>query len=519
MAEKNCMVCGATNNENNMHCCECGALLSDEEVTVKVKKTSVHRSLPKNNVSFIIKNAMLFVLSILLLVFAFLPVYSVELDIGEFYGSSDIDGEIEFKISTVDAITFWFDSLQELDNEERMDSELYEEIRELQEDLVDDFKDRYEGEDVEKIKLTRKQEKLATSLMKGYLRFSLQSEDVKTAGYMTLGMIFSFIYLALSVVFFALCTTSFIRLLLGYKSWFAACLKITLWIPLSAVLLCFCVIPYTVDLNNSSYGHMGTTVIVSAIICFAFVIYLLIDKAVRTKSVNIAGIVKNAISLVCAVIVLFMIFAPVLTTKITTVFDGGNSEKTADISLNADCFAYLDKDEDADIFAGYSDRSEVHSAFLKFSEYTRREVSQGIADVYNYTYLARMLSSVFDFDLLSLFALTFYAFVALGLCAGAVAIQNAVYLCTGIKSRWITILFKILCVVCAFAILVVSIIFCLSVGFAADEFELTDNYTVKVAAAPIILLIFAVIVVCVPSNDRKVKYVVEKDETDITQDT
>ncbi len=510
MNDKKCIVCGATLDYSDGRCRSCGALIEKENPAVK--KSKCHKKLFENaKAAFIVKNALTLVLSLILLISAFLPIYNITLDISELTQNTISRGEIKIEITAIDAVVFWLDSFTALDAEELNDSELYEEIELLTEELTHNIYNS--AENTQKIKLTENQEKELSKILKKYMHLIMQSEETTTAGYMTSAVIMTFIHIGLCIALFVVALVGFVKLSLGKKALFFPCLRIMLFVPISAVLLCFNISSYG-GICRFRHGGLSAAIILSIVLPIIFAAYLLVDRLIHLKRASVSSIVKNTVSLVCSIVVIGMIFAPIISTEITHTFRESEKERTLAINIDNTYFTYIDKDNDSVLFDEISIEYATN-AFEEYSDYSRREITDGMADLYNVEFLTHLLSSVIEIDLLKLFTSINYFLMLVGIFAGSVAVQNLLYLSTGEKIRWLTVASKILCTVAAIAVLTVTILFLLLVSYTINEFTLI-GYAASISYGPIAMLIFALVTLCIPSKDNNSAIaIVESEEKDL----
>ncbi len=519
MEHKTCKICGALLGEGENKCKICGNLIDDEIVIIKKKQRRFRKNtvaLKDKKISFLIRNALLVLLSAIMLVFAFLPIFKLDIDLEETIG---IEDDFSFKITPINAIIFYIDSLYNLDDDELYDSNIGEKAEEYQAKLTEEIKEiveKTDKEDLDDIKLTASQKKLLQKSVYYSARMSLRSENEPSRGYMLASMIFSILYIAFATALFALSIINLILVLLKRRSLFGVALYFLYALIPIIIADYFCISPMGAITLGVAEKGMTLSAVLTIILPIAFAIYLLIERSVLTKNIQIGKIVKNSISLAISIVAICLIFTPLIGTKIKTDFRVKNSDgisathKKGEAKTKVPVFYFAELGlTDDEIEALPETMPEYQQIFEEFSRYTRHEVSSGYADAVNAEFLKAVSKVEYGAESIPIFGFIYYLTLAVGLFAGITAMQNLICISTGKKCRALIIISKLLCFVCALATMVFIIIYISFINSGADVLKL--DYTASIAAGPIVLIVFALGLVFVPSRDKKIIYKYEEE--------
>ena len=154
---------------------------------------TVSKPKKKLSVPILIRNAVLLAVAVIMFAFSFAPIYEEEA-----YGD-----ELYMEVSPVNLITFMFDSFKTEDDDDLMDSPLYDEIEELSEKIQDEY-----DEDTEE--LTPRGKRLRSKCLILMYRLVLQSEEYPTGISEILPAVVSFIYMLLTLALLVFATLNFI---------------------------------------------------------------------------------------------------------------------------------------------------------------------------------------------------------------------------------------------------------------------------------------------------------------------
>lgn len=197
---KFCINCGSQLTDEALFCSACGTKQETPEVApydstktatapsvseeicvdeteaprADVAPASVAKAKRKLPVFSIIRNSVILLVAFVLLIGSFMPISRIS---AEDYNLFSIDEteDIDFGVTTIQQVILIFDSFKELEDDEIMDSKIYEKI----EDLTDDLEDLDE-DDLDD--LSSSDRKKFDKLFFNMLRLMMQSEDVSEIG-------------------------------------------------------------------------------------------------------------------------------------------------------------------------------------------------------------------------------------------------------------------------------------------------------------------------------------------------
>ncbi len=523
-----CQICGAELPDGAVKCPSCGVSLL-EQVLVKQKTVKKVRLFSNQKKSFVVKSFILLALSIFLFISAFLPICQLR------FNSLGTSSAVSIRISAPRAVTLFFDSLYRLDSDDLLDSKLAEKTKEqfvaFMEDVLELKKgelnelfgsddevlqwlfDVTEGSDSNssELELSPKQQKKLEGLMWNTLRLSFKSEESKLTVFTVLSMLLSILYIGISAALLVLSLLNVIFIMLGKLPLFNVCARLLPMLPLVTVLDYYILLGY----GGGVFGErIGVFALLSCIFCVLFAIYLLIERIILIKEIDMGKIIKNSLSLACAIAVLFLIFAPVYGARITTVFKGNTSEKTVKLKPSPAFFA----DIGSDCTENDPSVEEVKYLFESFSTYKRSELREGEADMLHADFVTVLAQKGLKNAFIPLFSSIYYLLFAVGVFAGIIAVQNLHFFCTGRKSRMTVIIGKILSVFAAIAALGVLIGFVCLIGYVTTRLKLGEGYDPMITASPIVLSLLCIALACIPSRDVRVIYRTEESPWETTQE-
>jgi len=225
-----CKACGETLSETEKFCHNCGARVQPDKVEEQPREEIAIPAAPKAveapvspkkakkpvTVSLIIKKSVALLLSILLMVFAFLPTLTISFDPEDLYSGLDLGDNVYVDLTAIDAIILYSDSLQSLDYEELYDSDLGEEY----DDIIDDLSQFVQvEEDLESLDKEDKKD-VAELLSKLYyvaLRMQAQNEEFDAPSSALVSVIVAVVLFAACLAFFILATLDLVFTVLGHE--------------------------------------------------------------------------------------------------------------------------------------------------------------------------------------------------------------------------------------------------------------------------------------------------------------
>ncbi len=442
-----------------------------------------------------IKNAILLVISFLLLISAFLPIYSIR---SEFKYCNTHD--IRVKFSAVDSILFFFDFLK-IENTDFIDKK----SNECYELLMDDFSDTYDKlsvEERENYELTAKQERLAAK----YTYYSIRSLARRSGKDLTyaarISSFVSSIYVLASILTFVLAWFNFVPTYRKKRSLFDKTWRCAINLPILAILTYYTIGSYGAIFRNYGFVNrsssiapikesfaIGVALSIAAIVCL--VVYLCIERIRNDGGFAKSDLIKPAISIILSFVIVITMFMPLVNTCVKTRFVNTYSEeRTAVINVDTNYFSNIDSNR------------ESKFNILKFQSYTWSQVSQGEADGLNEGILTEIISEGMDENAQALFSLIYYLELLLGLFALLLVKQTSLYLITGKNRKVRMAITKFLCILLSIAIISLIIIFMISVNSVVKEWYHTNTYKVVLSLTPFISLIASISLFFVPLRKR-----------------
>ena len=317
---KYCYNCGQKLPKVANYCVRCGTPQNfefDDEVQTSTENTEFVQvpfikpnKVSKFNVLNFISRITLLLLSIVMIVFTFLPT-SVA-----YYKS-----EVLVEVNSYQSITLLFDSFQNKSEEELEESDIYYEINELTQNMdihtFDDFRELSQNEknDVKKIIFLT-------------LRLTLQSEETFTPLDIILGACFSLIYVLFAIAFFIIS-------LLNFLGFFIA--KLDKLNTVNIVLLSFIPLVNLVTyfsncgfLSDSFIVKMGSGTLLLLIFSVIVILYNIIISFIRKENkLKTKEIVFSSIKFALIIVAICLMFAPFFNSHIRTTFLGSDNEKEA----------------------------------------------------------------------------------------------------------------------------------------------------------------------------------------------
>lgn len=457
-------------------------------------------------ISGIIRASVIMLAALLMLLTAFLPIFTVSPS-GVSARASDMD-EVELKISAAQNIVFLFDTLQQLDEEELEDSELADELYELQEELfeqmeaddADDFSDLSdEGMAV-----------FAEYILVG-LRLGMQSENTATPySLIALGVLSAaYIVLAVLAFLFALLhllsacgvmkRLHFTRTVLSF-----AVLVPMLLFALQSAMTVFYAEPTAFSLSMT--GLSVWTVVLGGLVLASFVLTAALKKQLPT----VPQMLKRLPAMAMAIALLCTLSGSVVNTNVKTEFANKSRKSEATMALPAGFFNNLvlsENDyEEYSKWVAETPEEEMNEYFEEyfedFSWYSKRQFERGDAYDENIHLLIEM-GAPFDFHLvMPVFGIIPVLYILAAVAAALILWQNLVFLAGGKYRRWSVILSKILALVAMLGALALAIVYVVMNNLIYIAEFIPKGYSLSVGAGVIAATALALAAVFCPSRAR-----------------
>lgn len=504
-----CMNCGKkqppitfdSNNENqeNDYVVENKPInhVAYQQEVVHVKKSKKDGAL-LSKILDTISRSLVFALSILMMVFAFLPNVTMT------YDDCDVA-----HVSTVEAIGFMFDSFYSLTDKEIESSDLYKDFLKVQKDVA-----RIDVNDLDD--LTTSQKKSLNKFIHLTLKIALRSELANPTIDLILCGVFSILYLAFVLSFFIIALLNFLGIFVEKLKKMRSGTNVYLTIiPVLSIVMYYLTASI---LSGSIITEMGYGL--SFIMSFSIVIIvfeLVRNILTHEFKLNIKEIVLNSIKVVLCSLIMFFVFSPFTVSSISYSINsrnyGGEINNDVFIFYN---YVYSEEDEKTYIDWENLNLNEAETYFSKlfraFKTSDNDSFENGEHNSTNVIFLVFAAATTGDFEY------TFPLFVAIpivvlaGLIFVAVMLQQTLLsFLNGKKCKAIQNVFGIsqallFLVALAFTIVFIVVVQDFSIGLYCNE-----DYTLQIAPGIILLVNFSIMLLVanfIPTNNKQLNNIV-----------
>ena len=504
-----CRSCGAELPPKAAFCGFCGTKVFEaEQIEERTERGNGSNPLSGAYVKKLIKKSVILLTSLLLLIFSFLPLISLKAETDAF-DKEDIEVSVDF--GTIDSFIFFFDSTKNLEDEDIVDSSLYEKIEEL-------------GEEVDEYSSKRKLSNVFSEVAYYFSRLLLQSVLTPFSVMYLVSAVLSLLYILLTSSFFAFSLADILFFLFGKEKDFLARVSVCLlsFVPVFAVVV-YAATKFSYFGLPSSIPNMDSPLEVSPsatlVLTIVFALIALAAISVEriffsgTIKVSVGEIIKRTLSSTAATVVLFSVFLPLISFEAKTHFDSSDKRQSASLAFDASYFRNLELTEDTreeientDEHAAYN---SIQSMCNRISYYTKKEFTNGYAT----SIISSIITSSFvGFGAVSvsgLFALIPLISVVTALLAGLVLWQNILAISVGKSPKgWITIparIFAFLLAIVVLAMLIVFITVCNhNISEVLEYLRYSDSsFKVLISSGSVVSLIFSVFMLSVPMKKRQ----------------
>lgn len=543
MANKFCTNCGAEMEENARFCTSCGTQETENapapEEVAPAKKTAPMNTKRLISLGFA---ALAFVLSFVMVILAFCPILTSVLPDGT---------EAKLKISPLHNVAFMFDAMRSQDEEDLMDSKLYDRY----EDTMEDFLDEISGNEDEYDDLSAKEKRLLNKACILEARLALRSESSALTPTMVISAVLTLVYLLAAIALLAVSAWYVLVLLLNtegveermasLRNAFGKLTDVSAEKVREYLVTGICAFPMVMlSLYASMFmtfdGASIKTVIAGPGVCvivFSAILFagLIAEKVLAGEIKLDRALLTRGIAFVCALLLTVLAFAPVISTKIKAEFAGRSKEKTVRIGVSAGMFRnwYLTDesrdqlDESLEMLEDiYDDKDDARKALVtnacpSFGYYKYRDVEDG---EYN--------TQILRFILLSNVA---GGYMGMGWLFGFVTVLNLLVVIAGCALMWCNLnaiaggktvevigkYAKRVALIAAVAALLIAILFAIMTTSTIDKYMKNDyKISVGVGAGIIFMVIFAVVNFLLPTIMDKVSaYLPKKAEDAPTEES
>jgi len=439
----------------------------------------------------LIKRSLILAMAIFMLISAFLPIVKYETE----YNNE----KVEVRLNAIDGIHIFVNSLLPLDEEDIKDEldDLYDEAEKYESDWN-------EGEELDQ---------LSKWLKKG-IKLYVRSEDVNIGGGIVFVALFSIAQIIISIllaVFAALYFASaFAKKLKGFPRVSLILLGLN---PVIVFANAFAFKNLLISDGKITVLQLCVVIISALIMLTLFVLRLIFEK----QKIKVSSIVKHCISLVLAMVLLLSAFGSIVSTEVKTNFKNSADSKRATSSIDSSLFYAFELSEDAkenyDKSSNKEKKDDIRETFSKFNLYSKRDFEKGKADTLNKAIFADLLLAFGFYECSELFGLGTVFMILLVLCALVIIWQNLYELATGKRLNLsIPISAKVIAIIMAAVILTLAMVISVVVTENADYIS-GIIYKAQISYAPILMLISAVAVTCIPPAISKKDCVAEKAES------
>ena len=495
-----CEECGSLLTPNAKFCIACGRKVltaSENREKIVKKPKAINKAERCDFVNSLVKKSIVLFVAVLILAFAFFPVATLNIEEDAIIGE-----EINVKFSAINSITYFFDSLNSKDEEDILDSKIYDELMDI-EDEIDSW------DEDESIELIEKATKL-------YLRMYLQSESTVFNFNYIFNLILAFAYLIFSLMAVVFATLDLLLFIFKKGRSFEKIVhNILCALPLVAISLYISIcVSFMPSINSIGIGvqaktSIGGATLASVIISFAVLIYLAVMRIFFAGKIKVRAseIVRRSLSICGAAFILFSIFMTALNINISAQFDGATKKSSVENKFDVGFYSSynMSKDDLKKFFPISKDsRAEALIGYMDvISEYNYREVKNGEAGdtVGNLIKLGTM-NFVGGSDIAPIYALIPFISVLISLLAAVILWQNFRTIVTGSKPiAALTITTRVLLIVLSVVLLVFIttsvVVFNENISVLKSAGQ---NYSARlsVGAYSFISLIFSVLVMSVP---------------------
>ncbi len=510
---KYCLYCGQMLPNDAAFCWSCGK--AQPSITPPPKSTPAvaHTHVPAPVATVYKKPArkvkpwpltraiLLFVMSIALIVAAFLPVVSIETKIGE-------DVSTNVKVSPAQVFLIFSNSFNSIDNDD-----FFDEI----EDLVDNYDDELEDveDELEDEKLSKASEKLVSKIFVSFAKLGYQHEDVSSPAAMKAAACLFVIYLAVCIVFFVFSLLNLIYSIINPEK-SARLYRVTVTsFALLPVLLIGLFYSSSAGLFHFFFGlvthktKLASELIIMLVLSFALLLALIICNSIMNAKTRETKIVPRIIAASAALLVVCSLFLPVATANIKTQFKGSEKEKSVSFTYDSTVFSALHITEDTNDYYDEAAESKEKREMMftdtlqSFRSYTAAEARKGEANTNSIHYMMVVSSAYGLHEYWWAFALIPVIYVLVLISAGIILWMNLSCLAGGSYSRATAIVFKILTFIFAAAAVGAIIAFVLLQQFYIRGLDLSKTYAFDVHFGIYVMVILAFVGVFIPSRNFK----------------
>jgi len=362
------------------------------------------------NLKKLICSGVLTVLSLVLLLFSFLPVAKSSIE------NSDMD--ISVKINAFDAVGFMFDTLKNQEYEDILDSKLGDKIEDLSDELEDEYDDIDDLSD-----LPRSANKTISKLVKLSYKMGLRSEDTKFSTTVFIGGIAALTYIALTFSAFVYAVLTLASVFAKTESHSDKSIKHLIIAPfmawISAIALKLSNLTVFFNTMGSDDGAKTSSPLFIWGVIFAVVIVaarIMQSIIFEKKEFSIQNLITGSITFVLAIATVLLCTSNVMKAKVEAIFENKDTESTATVKVDPSIYTQFleydfdNKDDDEEKTKPKDQDKDVYKTMLSslmkgYENYTVKEVKKGEADAHTDNVIVSSLS-MWNSSLMTLFGFT-----------------------------------------------------------------------------------------------------------------
>lgn len=489
-----CARCGSNLSKEERFCHNCGLAVKQKKIDSSLDCSAKNKTSRKKFITAIIKNSLLLAMAVFMLISVFLPLISISGDITRF--------DVELNYSSIDGIEAAINSCYSLDADEMEDEA--EDLEDAAAEYVDEWADDEEPDQLE-------------SFIKDVLMLALRSEDVEVSVGKISMLVLSIAQILLAIAFLVFAILNFISLFTRMKSFSKLSFSLLL---LNSIVIFTNAFIFKHEFGSIKLGDRfyasegGITAIPILMLILAICIsitFLVLRLAVDKENFKVGNIIKNSLVLIFALVILISAFAPIVNTNVKAEFLGSSSPKRATSSLDSSVFYSFNITEDekeeiedklnSELF-WYDEARHIFSSLENCKKY-EFEKGKGDAKSINQNMFSWLLLGYDAYEYAGIFSLGGTVMTGIVACALLLIFITLYELAMGVKINLaISYTLKSVVILLTLMILILAIVMSVVVTGYADTVN-NINYSSSIAYGPVLMLIFAIAVICVPSIKSK----------------
>ena len=501
------------------YCTKCGQLLSDESLFcnacgTKQEKAEAVNSTPatmnnnflyekpaisssaigKDKIISIVKSGLIALLSVIILIFSFLPIVSIKYE----YQKEDIN----VTVNAIDCASIMFYSFNSLSTEEIEESDLYYKNQEILQELRDEIE--YSE------KFTDEANNLVNKYVKNIAYLAVMNEDYTD-------LLPTIAIGSVSIVYIVFAITTFILSILKLLSTIGVLKKDAiknLALRFSIITLCICLLISTIATSTlriptfeTSVGYGSLTIIILASIVYLALMLLNVIFKLYEKKINLP---LKFVSIAFAITLILLSTSPILTANVKTIFSGKDTKRELSINVYQDVYKDLiiENDDKETIYEiidlSKEEKREYFEQMLNaYSYFTTYQIKEGLADSVT-SNLTTTLLKVKANEFIRVLLSTYQIISNLGVIfALFILYENLICLTLGKYAHFILILSKILTLITSFVSLTMNVILLITLNSITDTYLSGLSYSL--GAGTIIMAIIALTAIFTPTRTKAEK--------------